>query len=523
MVVDSGAKQCFVDLAKADTSGDYEKALRIANKVLRTYPKETMAFKCKLVALIQLGRMDEALTLIKKTPPHHMGQVVCFLQPKLPVFSILTCIFEKAYVLYRLNEDAAALETLNKAPPDDYRCAELRAQLLYRAEKFEEASKIFMMLLKEYSDDYDEVRRTNLIATIAQLQAGGFAQISVLLEVCSDTLIEEGLAEEEIEEELSVIRVQKAFVLQKLGRNEDAFKIYLRIQDLNVSDKSVTATVANNIPSARSEQNLLEARKKLKAALQVENSKLTCRQRRTLLLNQALVHLFSNQREPCRRTLEEFAKKFGRCKEMTLVEAALHVRSKDSQKALAILESDTSNETKLTALQILLDEGKLEEASQVLNALPPKLLSFPAILQLKVAILLATNQQKMALDVLKDALGAASDKKLRAELLEEVASLNIQLEDYRSAVDYLQQLFELRPDDLQVVCRLIKAYATFDPQKAEELSMRVFPHEDSSDIDVDALEFSDAVLYGDRYRQKKETKVETLPDTVSYQLLPYLL
>ncbi|VDN29015.1 unnamed protein product [Gongylonema pulchrum] len=331
--------------------------------------------------------------------------------------------------------------------------------------------------------------------------------------VCSDTLIEEGLAEEEIEEELSVIRVQKAFVLQKLGRNEDAFKIYLRIQDLNVSDKSVAATVANNIPSARSEQNLLEARKKLKAALQVENSKLTCRQRRTLLLNQALVHLFSNQREPCRRTLEEFAKKFGRCKEMTLVEAALHVRSKDPQKALAILESDTSNETKLTALQIMLDEGKLEEASQVLNALPPKLLSFPAILQLKVAILLATNQQEMALDVLKDALGAASDKNLRAELLEEVASLNIQLEDYRSAVDYLQQLFELRPDDLQVVCRLIKAYATFDPQKAEELSMRVFPHEDSSDIDVDALEFSDAVLYGDRYRQKKETKVETLPDT----------
>ncbi|VDN43942.1 unnamed protein product [Gongylonema pulchrum] len=103
---------------------------------MRTYPKETMAFKCKLVALIQLGRMDEALTLIKKTPPHHMGQ----------------------------------------APPDDYRCAELRAQLLYRAEKFEEASKIFMLLLKEYSDDYDEVRRTNLIATIAQLQAGGFAQ-----------------------------------------------------------------------------------------------------------------------------------------------------------------------------------------------------------------------------------------------------------------------------------------------------------------------------------------------------------
>lgn len=50
--------------------------------------------------------------------------------------------------------------------------------------------------------------------------------------MCNDTLAEEGLAEEEIEEELSVIHVQKAFVLQKLGQNDNALNIYLRIQDL---------------------------------------------------------------------------------------------------------------------------------------------------------------------------------------------------------------------------------------------------------------------------------------------------
>lgn len=32
MVVESGAKQCFIELAKADTSADYDKALKIANK-----------------------------------------------------------------------------------------------------------------------------------------------------------------------------------------------------------------------------------------------------------------------------------------------------------------------------------------------------------------------------------------------------------------------------------------------------------------------------------------------------------
>lgn len=53
-------------------------------------------------------------------------------------------------------------------------------------------------------------------------------------ELCSDTLVEEGLSEEEIEEELSFIRVQKAFVLQMLGRRDDALKIYLRIQNLKL-------------------------------------------------------------------------------------------------------------------------------------------------------------------------------------------------------------------------------------------------------------------------------------------------
>lgn len=70
-----------------------------------------------------------------------------------------------------------------------------------------------------------------------------------------------------------------------------------------------------------------------------------------------MVHLFSNQREPCRRTLEEFTKKYGSSTEVTLIEAALYVRSKELQKALAILKDDPSKEAKLTAVQVLLDEG----------------------------------------------------------------------------------------------------------------------------------------------------------------------
>ncbi|MFH4983064.1 hypothetical protein AB6A40_009773 [Gnathostoma spinigerum] len=118
-----GARLLFVELAKADTSGDYEKAVKIANKILRQYPKETSAFKCKTVALIQLGHFAEALALMKKTPSHQMGE----------------CGFEKAYAQYRLNDDNAALETLSKLDASDVRCMELKAQVLYRKGSYEEA------------------------------------------------------------------------------------------------------------------------------------------------------------------------------------------------------------------------------------------------------------------------------------------------------------------------------------------------------------------------------------------------
>ncbi|MCP9264016.1 Signal recognition particle subunit SRP72 [Dirofilaria immitis] len=520
MVAESGAKQCFIELAKADTSADYDKALKIANKVLRTYPRETLAFKCKLIALIQLDRLDEALTLIKKTPPHHMGD----------------CLFEKAYVLYRMQQDAAALETLSKTSENDYRCMELKAQLLYRAERFDEASKIFMTLLKDHSDGYDEERCANLIATVTQLQAsghqqqppshletfeqlyngacqliesGGYAQALKFLEkaekLCSDTLAEEGLSEEEIEEELSVIRVQKAFVLQMLGRKDDALKIYLRVQNLNPSDKSVTAMVANNIPSCRVEHNLLEARKKLKTALQVESSKLTARQRRVLLLNQALMHLF---RISVNRVVEllKNAPKIWFFNRSDADRSSTVCSLERDPKALSILKDDPSKEAKLTAVQVLLDEGKLEDASNSLNEASPDLLSYPAILQLRVALLLATNQQNLALDLLKSALNSAKNEEARVAILEEVASLNIQLGDYRSAAECLEKLSELRPNDMQIMCSLIKAYSSFNIPRAEELLAKVFPQENSTDIDVDALENSNLILYGERYRQKKRRK-----------------
>ena len=66
-------RQCCVDLVKAETSRDYERSLKIANKMIRQFQKETYAYKCKLVSLIQLGLINEAYEFLKKTPSEQMG------------------------------------------------------------------------------------------------------------------------------------------------------------------------------------------------------------------------------------------------------------------------------------------------------------------------------------------------------------------------------------------------------------------------------------------------------------------
>lgn len=99
-------------------------------------------------------------------------------------------------------------------------------------------------------------------------------------------------------------------------------------------------------------------------------------------------------------------------------------------------------------------------------------------------------------------------------LLEQAASLNLQCANYRAAVDCLERLAALKPDDLKIICRLIKAYSAFDVHRAEELSNKLFPPSKAESLDVDALEKSDWILYRDRSRQKKEPKPQE-PDAVT--------
>ena len=82
-------------------------------------------------------------------------------------------LFEEAYCLYRLNKPELALETLEnngKRNKNSDRVKELKAQVYYRLEMYQESYDQYKDLLKNTKDDFELERLTNMQA------AGVFVQ-----------------------------------------------------------------------------------------------------------------------------------------------------------------------------------------------------------------------------------------------------------------------------------------------------------------------------------------------------------
>ena len=214
----------FTEIHRSFQAGDYEKALKSAEKILQEESANLKALHCKIVCLIKLDRIDQALQLATTVNAPEVQ-------------------FEKCYCLYRLKRVEEALEELKLCKATDFRVKELKAQALYRLEKFDESYALYLDLIKNSQDEYEDERETNLAAVAASLRKTG-KEVSVdlgeqtyelcynkaCLEICSGnlesacsllkkaeqlciaTLKEEDATDEEIEEEVKLIRAQLRMV-----------------------------------------------------------------------------------------------------------------------------------------------------------------------------------------------------------------------------------------------------------------------------------------------------------------------
>lgn len=273
-------------LLRAASVEDHAEALSLATAAVRAAKGRgadlAAAQHTRVVALLNLDRFDDALRAIAEG-----GDAL-----------VETCLFEKAYALYKTGELDAAEAVLRDADASSPRAKRglkhVAAQVTYRAEKFEKAAAIYKELsANEGGANYGEENdlRINLSATNAQLEwqgkgwavpeqekqparadleafetsynaacgcisRGDFAKAAVFLkrsrDLCEAT---EDLDEEEKKAELVPILVQQAYVSTKLGKLDEAAGLQNSLSLDDISDGSTKLVARTNSLVFQSESN----------------------------------------------------------------------------------------------------------------------------------------------------------------------------------------------------------------------------------------------------------------------------
>jgi len=117
--------------------------------------------------------------------------------------------------------------------------------------------------------------------------------------MCKEGLEEDGASEEEMENELGVIRVQLGYCLQLQGREKEAQALYTAALKTKPDDIALIAVASSNLVCLNKDQNVFDSKKRMKSATHESlEHKLTSRQRRNIAYNQCLLAFYTDQVNP---------------------------------------------------------------------------------------------------------------------------------------------------------------------------------------------------------------------------------
>jgi len=286
-IMGDSAVTALNSLLRGASVEDHDEALDLATAALRTAKGRgadlATAHRTRVVALLNLDRFDDALRAIAEG-----GDALA-----------KTCVFEKAYALYKTGDLEAAEAVLRDADAGGSGRAQrglkhVAAQVSYRAEKFEQAAAAYRHLGADdggakYGEEND--LRINLSATNSQLEwqgkgwavpeqekqpgradleafetsynaacgcisRGDFAKAAVFLKRSADLCeATEDLDDDEKQTELVPIIVQQVYVYTKLGKLDEAAALQksLRLDDL--PDTSTVLVTRTNSLVLQAESN----------------------------------------------------------------------------------------------------------------------------------------------------------------------------------------------------------------------------------------------------------------------------
>lgn len=231
-------------LLRSSTIDDHEEVLKTSEAVLKSSKGNLDALYTRVVAFLKLDRYKDALNAI-----HKGGDKLAE-----------RCVLEKAYALYRLGEYDDADRVLQADGLKSRGLRHVAAQLAYRAERFEDAARMYKQLSTQDDrpDGEENDLKINSSAVDAQLEwqgnghlveksrkkpsredmegfemaynaacgsiaRGDMGQGAILLKRAKD-LCEalDELSEAEKKAEVLPIMVQQEYILTRLGKTEDA-------------------------------------------------------------------------------------------------------------------------------------------------------------------------------------------------------------------------------------------------------------------------------------------------------------
>ena len=402
--------QLYQQLNICSGTDDYVRSRRLADQILKQDPSQWDAFYTKLVCFVHESNFDAVL---RNVSSHKFGDKTRELA------------FIHAYTLYRLNRHQEALTALSKSEENGIRELELRAQILYKMEQYAESANVYQREIS-HLEEIDSDRLVNQLAALCLspspppsntsiqmelletyeqlynystylLSIGSIPLALDYLERAETTAITEmthdpDYSQEELEDEMSAIRVQRAFALQSLGRVQEAGLIYSRVIKQKVSDHTVSAVASNNIVSINKDKDVFDSRKRIKASSsETALKKMTSQQRSIIHFNKCLLAINTNQLGQARTGLELVKKMQKNGQDLApLLELAIQCKQGEigasKQSLLEILSSHPNSPAiALTLSQIALSSGELELSCELICSCPP-LCFMPGIVSFVISL-----------------------------------------------------------------------------------------------------------------------------------------
>ncbi|NWV94344.1 SRP72 protein, partial [Machaerirhynchus nigripectus] len=540
----AAAAGLWSEVNRCGQNGDFARALKSVNKILQINKDDVTALQCKVVCLIQNGNFKEALAVINTHAKVLTSDVIAF---------------EKAYCEYRLNRIESALKTIQSASQQTDKLKELYGQVLYRLERYDDCLAAYRDLIRNSQDEYEEERKTNLSAVVAAQSTWekvvpedlGLREATYELcynsacaligqgklneamkklqkaeELCRQSLSEDSdVTEEDIEAELAIIHGQMAYIMQLQGRTEDALQLYNQIIKLKPTDVGLLAVIANNIITINKDQNVFDSKKKVKLtnAEGVEH-KLSKKQLQAIEFNKALLAMYTNQADQCRKLSASLQSQSPEHLLPVLIQAAQLCREKQHAKAVGLLQDFADQhpanaaEIKLTMAQLKIAQGSVTKACMILRSIE-ELQHKPGMVSALVTMYSHEEDIDSAIEVFTQAIQWYQQYQARTNngccvfqpkspvhlsLIREAANFKLKHGRKKEAISDLEELWKQNPKDVHTLAQLISAYSLVDPEKAKVLSKHL-PSSDtmSLKVDVDALENS----HGATYVRKKAGKL----------------